>query len=138
VDAKEQAPQITLEQISVERIEKLGNWKIGWEIKNVAPHPVKLRAVRLPHGQFKSEQVRFEPPIDLTVQQKEYFQVPVRCEEPAGLVTENGFVIFQIDWHGEPWRVFVRVRVVVSEKGEPRATTELITTQKVGFTGVNS
>jgi hypothetical protein len=138
VDAKEQAPKITLEQISVERIEKRGNWKIGWQIKNVAPDPVKLRAVRLPHGQFKSEQVRFEPPIDLPARQKKYFQVAVRCEEPAGLVTENGFVIFQIDWRGEPWRVFVRVRVVVGEKGEPRTTTELITTQKVGFTGVNS
>jgi hypothetical protein len=54
------------------------------------------------------------------------------------LVTENAFVILQIKWRGAPWRIFVRVRVIVNKKGEPNATTELITTQKVGFTGVVS
>ena len=138
MDAKEHAPQIRLKQISVERIERPGHWKIGWEVRNIAPQPVRLLSVRLPHGQFKSEQLQFQPAIDLPAQEKENFQVPVRCDEPAGLVTENGFVIFQIVWRGAPWRVFARVRVVVNQNGEPSATTELITTQKVGFTGVNS
>jgi hypothetical protein len=138
VAAKQNAPEITLEQISVAQIDKLGYWKVAWEIKNVAPLPVKLLAVRLPHGQFKSEELQFDPAIDLPGQREARFELPVRCEEPAGLVTENAFVIFHIDWRGAPWRIFVRVRVVVNEKGEPSATTELITTQKVGFTGVNS
>jgi hypothetical protein len=138
VAAKQNVPEITLEQISAARIDKPGHWKVGWEIKNVAPLPVKLLAVRLPHGQFKSEELRFEPAVDLPAQQKARFQVAVRCQEPAGLVSENAFVIFHIDWRGAPWRIFVRVRVVVNEKGEPSATTELITTQEVGFTGVNS
>jgi hypothetical protein len=138
VAAKQNAPEITLEQISAARIDKPGYWKVAWELKNVAPLPVKLLAVRLPHGQFKSEKLQFEPAIDLLAQQKARFQVAVRCQEPAGLVTENAFVIFDIDWRGAPWRIFVRVRVIVDEKGEPSATIELITTQEVGFTGVNS
>ena len=138
MDEKPNAPEITLEQISVARIDKPGYWTVDWEIKNVAPLPVKLVAVRLPHGQFKSEELRFEPAIDLPAQQEIRFQIPVRCAEPAGLVTENAFVILHIDWRGAPWRIFVRVRVVVNEKGEPSATTELITTQEVGFSGVNA
>jgi hypothetical protein len=138
VDAKQNGPEITLQQISVERFDKPEYWKVAWQIKNVAPHPVKLLAVRLPHGQFKSEEFQFEPAIDLPAQQEAKFQVFVRCDEPAGLVTENAFVIFHINWRGAPWRILVRVRVIVNEKGEPSATTELITTQKVGFTGVDS
>jgi hypothetical protein len=137
VDAKDKAPKVRLEQVSVDRLEAPGYWKIVWQIKNVARHLIKLETVRLPHGQFKSEQLRFERPIDLPAHRTVQFQIPVRCDEPAGLVTENAFMIFQIDWRGEPWRVFVRLRVIVSEQGEPSATTELITTQKVGFSGVN-
>jgi hypothetical protein len=136
VDAKQSAPQITLEQISVERVEKLGYWKVAWEIRNVAPHPVKLLAVRLPHGQFKSEELGFDPPVDLAPGEGRRFSTLVRCNEPSGLVTENAFVIFQANWRGEPWRIFVRLRIVVNEQGGPNATTELITTQEIGFTGV--
>lgn len=138
MDAKQNAPQITLEQISVEPIQGPGYWNIVWKVKNLAARPIKLLAARLPHGQFKSDQLQFEPAVDLPAQQEANFQVPVRCDEPAGLVTENAFVIFQVDWRGAPWRIFVRVRVVVNEKGEPNVTTELITTQKAGFTGVSS
>jgi hypothetical protein len=134
----ENEPQIALEQISVEKIDRPGYWKLGWKIKNVAPHAIKLLAGRLPHGQFKSEEWHFEPAMELLAQQEANFYVPVRCAEPEGLVTENGFVILQISWQGTPWRVFVRVRVVVNARGEPSATTELITTQKLGFTGVNA
>jgi hypothetical protein len=138
VDAQQNAPEITLEQVVVERLDKPGYWRVAWKIRNVALHPLKLLAVRLPHGQFKSEELQFEPAIDLPAQKGANFQVPVRCDEPEGLVTENAFVIFHVNWRGAPWRVFVRVRVVVNEQGEPSATTELITTQKVGFTGVNA
>ena len=138
MDAKQSAPEIALKQISAEQIEKPGYWKVAWEIRNVAPHPVKLLAVRLPHGQFKSEELGFDPPIDLAPGAGRQFSTLVRCDEPPGLVTENAFVIFYANWRGVPWRIFVRLRIVVNGKGEPNATTELITTQEVGFTSVKS
>ena len=130
------APQITLTQVSVEPEEEQGNWQILWRIANSNSQPLELRAVRLPHGQFKSAERRFEPAIVLAAKQDAQFQVFVHCDEPAGLVTENAFLIFQVVRIGERWRIFVRVRVTVNSAGTPMAATELITTQKVGFSGV--
>ena len=62
----------------------------------------------------------------------------VQCHEPAGLVTENAFVIFHCQWRGEAWRIFVRIRVTVTADGAPETATELITTQKVGFSGISN
>jgi hypothetical protein len=129
-------PQITLTQVSVEPEEGKGNWKILWRIANLNSQPLELRAVRLPHGQFKSAERRFEPAIGLAVKQDAQFQVLVHCDEPAGLVTENAFLIFQGIWVGEPWRIFARVRVTANSAGTPAATTEWITTQRVGFSEV--
>jgi len=130
------APQITLTQVSVEPEEGRGNWKILWRVKNLNSQPLDLHAVRLPHGQFKSAERRFEPAIVLAAKQDAQFQVFVHCDEPAGLVTENAFLIFQIIRLGEPWRIFARVPVTVNPSGTPVATTELITMQQVGFSGV--
>jgi hypothetical protein len=92
----------------------------------------------MPHGQFKSEEIRFEPPLDLAPGANEQFQTSVRCHEPSGLVTENAFVIFHVIWLAQRWRIFARVSVVVDADGTPAATTESITTQKVGFSGITS
>ena len=130
------APQITLTQVSVEPEEGRGNWKILWRVANLNSQPLDLHAVRLPHGQFKSTERRFEPAIVLAAKQDAQFHVFVHCDEPTGLVTENAFLIFQIIRLGEPWRIFARVRVTVNTSGTPVATTELITMQQVGFSGV--
>jgi len=135
---KHAEPKISLVQNSVERNDTLAHWIIGWRVQNLGATPIRILAVRLPHGQFKSEELGFDPPIDLAPGAGSPFSTWVRCDEPSGLVTENAFVIFQANWRGEPWRIFVRLRIVVNEKGEPNATTELITTQEVGFTGVKS
>ena len=130
------ALQITLTQVSVEPEQGKGNWQILWRIANLNSQPLELRAVRLPHGQFKSAERRFEPAIGLAAKQDAQFQVFVHCDEPSGVVTENAFLIFQGIWVGEPWRIFARVRVTVNSAGTPTATTEWITTQRVGFSGV--
>lgn len=134
--AQSAAPQITLTQVSVEPEEGKGNWQILWRIANLNSQPLELRAVRLPHGQFKSAERRFDPAIGLAAKQEAQFQVFVHCDEPAGLVTENAFLIFQVVRLGERWRIFARVRVTANSAGTPAATTEWITTQRVGFSGV--
>ncbi len=112
------------------------HWSIGWEMENRGAKPLKVMAARLPHGQFKSEEIRFAPPLDLSPGASEQFHTSVRCHEPSGPVTENAFVIFQVIWSSEPWRIFARVSIVVDADGKPAATTESVTTQKVGFSGI--
>jgi len=91
----------------------------------------------LPHGQFKSAERRFDPPLELEEGGQVAFRALVRCDEPPGLVTENAFIIFQVLWCKKPWRIFVRIRVVVEQTGEPGTSVQLITTQRVGFSAAN-
>ena len=126
-------PEIELRQLSAERNRRKDSWRIGWRLKNHGPRPLRIQAVRLPHGQFKSEEISFEPAIDLSPDEETEFQTLVRCAESPGNVTENAFVILYVIWLSEPWRVFARLRVVVSFDGKPQATTESITTQRIGF-----
>jgi len=91
----------------------------------------------LPHGQFKSAEQRFDPPLEISEGGQVAFRALMHCDQPPGLVTENAFIIFQAVWCKEPWRIFVRIRVVVKEGGEPQTAVELITTQKIGFSARN-
>lgn len=92
-----------------------------------------ILSARLPHGQFKSAEQRFDPSLELDQGDQVAFRALVRCHEPAGLVTENAFIIFHVLWLKEAWRIFVRIRVVVEQTGKPQTSVQLITTQKVGF-----
>jgi len=131
-------PEIELRQGATEPAASTGHWNIAWTVQNKGHGALEIQVVRLPHGQFKSEELRFEPALHFAPQASGRFQIRVRCHEPAGLVTENAFVIFSVIWLGEPWRVFVRMRVVVTPEGEPETATELITAQKIGFSGMAS
>jgi len=133
---RDSKPQIELDQLSAER--NRDTWNIAWCVKNTGPHLLRILAVRLPHGQFKSEENRFEPAIGLKPGKETRIQASVRCDEPPGDVTENAFVIFHVIWLGKPWRIFTRIRVAVTPDGKPQTTTELITTQKVGVSTVKS
>ena len=134
----EQGPKIMLRQLAVSRTGAVGDWSVEWRVENRGGNPLTLLAARLPHGQFKAEEIRFASPLELAPGERNSFQVSVHCHEPSGLVTENGFVIFQAIWSGEPWRIFARIRVAVSDDGRPETETESITTQKVGFSGVSA
>jgi len=126
-------PDIGLQQVFVERGAAPGCWNAQWLIQNRGAHRLQVLRVRLPHGQFKSDEQQFEPAIDLGRDEATEFQTLVKCDEPPGPVTENAFVIFYVNWLDEPWRVFVRIKVVADSDGKPHATTESITTQRVGF-----
>jgi hypothetical protein len=134
----EPEPQILLRQRTAQFNGVTKYWSIGWEVENRGAAPLKIAAIHLPHGQFKADRQKFEPAIDLDSGAIAQMRTQVRCEEPPGLVTENAFVIFHVSWLDQPWRIFVRIRVTINSKGEPETATELMTTQKVGFSGVTS
>ena len=131
-------PKITLRQLSIARAAPKGRWSIRWEIKNLGSDILEIVSARLPHGQFKADEQQFTPPLELSEGGSEQFQTLVHCDEPTGLVSENGFVMFHCQWRAEAWRIFVRIRVIVNAGGEPETATELITTQKVGFSEISS
>ena len=130
-------PKLALRQVALARDAAANAWKIGWQVDNLGSGALKIVSVRLPHGQFKSDEQRFAAPLELAGGDSKEFQSLVHCQEPAGLVTENAFVIFHCQWRGEAWRIFVRLRVTVKANGEPETATELVTTQKVGFSGTS-
>ena len=129
-------PNISLSQISLARDAGNGLWKIGWQVENQDAAGLKIFSARLPHGQFKSPEQSFQPELEIGSGASRIFETAVYCNEPAGLVTENAFVILYCEWRGEAWRIFVRIRVVINGRGEPETATELITTQKVGFSAI--
>ncbi len=134
----EATPEVALRQVSTEPDRVKRFWSIAWVVENKGAHTLEIFAVRLPHGQFKSEEHRFEPALKLAAGQSDEFKTLVRCDEPAGLVTENAFVIFSVIWSEQAWRIFVRIRVVVNSEGEPVTVTESVTTQMAGFSGVTA
>ena len=130
-------PVITVEQSSISARGATHVWAVEWTIANNGNGAIAILSARLPHGQFKSAEQRFDPPMEISEGGQVAFRALVHCDQPPGLVTENAFIIFQAVWCKEPWRIFVRIRVVVKEGGEPQTAVELITTQKIGFSARN-
>jgi hypothetical protein len=58
---------------------------------------------------------------------------PVQCQEQAGTVVENSFVILNAEWNGAEWQVFVRITVRFDADGAPGPETALMTAQQTGF-----
>ncbi len=131
-------PQVTLKQGPTEPDAQPHRWNIGWVLGNPERYPLRIRSLRLPHDQFKSEEKSFEPPVDVNGGEDLEIQTLVRCDEPVGHVTDNAFAIFDVIWLGEPWRIFARLRVVVNPDGKPETETQVITAQKVGFSSLTS
>jgi hypothetical protein len=133
----ENVPIIAVEQSSIRSEAGTGVWDIEWLITNKSRGPIAISSARLPHGQFKSDEQRYEPPLKINAGEPVRFRARVYCHEPPGLVTENAFIIFQVFWLNEWWRIFVRIHVVANENGTPQTGVELISTQKVGFSTAN-
>jgi hypothetical protein len=126
-------PIISVKQVFISASGTTDVWAVEWTIANKGARAIAILSARLPHGQFKSAEQRFDPPLEIGAGAQVAFRALVHCNEPPGLVTENAFIIFQAVWRKEKWRIFVRIRVVVNENGEPQTAVELITTQRVGF-----
>jgi hypothetical protein len=133
VEAETIAPAIALRQVHAHRHPPTDGWSIVWTVENKRAQSLKISSVRLPHGQFKAQQRKFEPVLNLTGGASAEFETLVHCKEPPGLVTENAFVIFYGSWLSAPWRIFVRLRVEIDAQLAPQAVVESITTQRVGF-----
>jgi hypothetical protein len=130
------SPQITVEQIHRIKRPRTGHWVFQWRIENRTDHSLRLCSVRAPHGKFKADESKLKPGLEIGSGKNSSIELMVVCDEPAGAIVENAFLILLVEWLQAKWRLFVRLRVTIDQKGEPETVTELITTQRVGFSGV--
>jgi hypothetical protein len=110
-------------------------WQVPFTVRNDGPAPIQLEAGWLPHGRFRA------PSVPLTVAlapgEAAELRFSVAFSEPAGTEVENAFLILRLVQDEQPWRVFARLRVRAESDGTPRAQTELITRQRVGFSATS-
>jgi hypothetical protein len=129
-------PRVAVEELRRSRGVESGRWLFEWRIQNLTEQAINVLAARCPHGQFRSEERFFDPSLHVAAGRNATIEMPVLCDEPAGTVIENGFLILLVEWLNNRWRIFVRLRVTINQQGEPETATELITTQRAGFSGV--
>ena len=127
------APQIEVKQISVSKNLAPGRWILTWEIRNLSPARLAIVAARLPHSQFRCAEWKLSPAQEIPPDQSTRLQCAVECLQDPGSVVENAFIILQVLWRDQPWRIFVRLRVSIDAAAAPHSVAESITTQQVGF-----
>ena len=135
---KTEKPSIAVEQVEPSRSENSGRWLFKWRVRNVTETPMNLLSVRLPHGKFKAEERKFLPQVEIAAQDHFIVDLAVACEEPPNTIVDNAFLILLVNWQENQWRFFARLRIMVNEQGQPQTTTESITVQQVGFSGVSN
>lgn len=126
-------PKVLVEQVRQAVRDDCGQWCIVWRVGNPNPSLLQLAAARVPHGKFRGLEKVFAPGLQLAAEQSRDIELLVVCNEAPGTIIENAFVILRVIWEQAQWRIFVRLRVTVDESGVPQAATELITTQREGF-----
>jgi hypothetical protein len=110
-----------------------GRWLCTWRIHNLSQEPLQLLAAGLPHSRFRSEEQELSPAPKLLPGESARLALAVACREPAGTVVENAFLLLRVLWRERPWRIFARLRVVFDQHSVPENSTEVITTQPIGF-----
>jgi hypothetical protein len=133
-----EGPKIEVEQVEHGTSEKPGRWLFKWRVRNLTETPMILLSVRVPHGKFKAEERKFGPPVKIEAQDHFILDLSVACREPPNTRVENAFVILLLNWQENHWRFFVRLRITVDQQGRPETTTESITVQQVGFSGISN
>lgn len=110
-----------------------GAWRVAFNVRNTGSEPVELLEAWLPHGRFRAEAVPLAGQLPLASGASIRLEFTVGFDEPPGEYVENAFVILRVRWQGQEWRVLTRLAVTADADGSPAASTELITTQPVGF-----
>lgn len=132
-EEKKSGPRVIVEQLSGRRAASPGEWLVAWRIDNRGEETLRLLSGRLPHSRFRCEERELRAVPALPPNESARLEFPLRCAEPPGTIVENGFLILTVLWREEPWRILARLRISIDREGAPQAATELITTQRVGF-----
>lgn len=125
------APRIVIKPLGSAKPEGDG-WRTTWRIVNAEADPVRVISAVAPHAHFRGETA-----LDREIRGKGSTQFPlvVQVGGVAGSEIENAFVIVLVQHGDERWRVLARLRVPLEEAGRPRPRVEVVTVQRVGFSG---
>jgi hypothetical protein len=126
-------PRVVVESACPCTVFARDRWLCTWRIQNLSQEPLLLLSAGLPHSRFRSDDQELSPATDLLPGESAQITLAVACREPAGTVVENAFLILRVLWREQPWRILARLRVVFDQHGAPENSTEVITTQPVGF-----
>lgn len=105
------------------RTDEEGVWQASWRLRAV-DEPVQVLEAWLPHDHFNRERWRFNPPLMV---EDTVLEAEVSCEDPAGTVIENAFLILRTPDR----RVFARLTVLIDGDGVPRQRCDAVTVQEV-------
>jgi hypothetical protein len=126
-------PSVVVESACPGTATACDRWLCTWRIQNLSPEPLQLMAAGLPHSRFRSEEQELSPAPKLLPGENARLVLTVACCEPAGTVVENAFLILRVLWREQLWRILARLRVVFDQHSVPENSTEVVTTQPVGF-----
>jgi hypothetical protein len=129
----EQRPRLLIEAAHCHAGTAQGQWLAAWRLHNLERDPVGLLSTWLPHDKFANPHQGIDPPVQLAPGGSTMLELPVACHELPGSVVENAYIILRILWRGQPWRVFVRLRVTVDDASIPQHICESVTVHPVGF-----
>ena len=134
----DERPKIEVEQVERGTSNNPAQWLFKWRVRNVTATPMNLLSVRVPHGKFKADERKVGPAAKIAAQGSLTLDLIVACQEPPNTIIENAFLILLVHWQENQWRFFVRLRIMIDHRGHPGTTTESITVQQVGFSGVSN
>ena len=124
-------PQVVVEQAGKSTKSSPERWLVAWNVRNIGQEPLEIVAGRLPHSKFRAEERQLN--LFLSPGQSARVEFEVACRGAPGTVIENAFLILSVRWSGQPWRILARMRMVLDEESGPQTITELVTTQRMGF-----
>ena len=130
-----QSPRLLIEAAHCRAGTAQGQWLAAWRIHNLGREPIVLLSTWLPHDKFAHPRQGIDPSVQLAPGGSTVLELPVACHELPGSVVENAYVILRVLWLGQPWRVFVRLRITVDNASIPQHLCESITVHPVGFAG---
>jgi hypothetical protein len=128
------APRVSVEAPDASPAPVEGGWRFTWRITNDGDGDVTLESAWFPHGKFRGVEQPISPSQTLPPGSEATLERDVACVGEPGSEVENAFLIMHATWGGQPWRIFVRLRIIFDGDAVPRSGTELVTTQPVGFT----
>ncbi len=102
-------------------------WSISWTIRNESPRPLEIHELRIPHDQFRAEDLAIHPPLLIPGDSLGSISSVVDFDEPPGSTLTYPFLILRAEWQGIPCRLFGRLRVESSEDGGPHPICEEVT-----------
>lgn len=138
MSVENEEPRIEVEQVEPGTSDNRGRWLFQWRVRNVTETPMSLLSVRVPHGKFRAEERVLGPAVKVAAQDQFILDLVVACQEPPNTTIENAFLILLLNWQENQWRFFVRLQITIDQQGRPATTTESITVQQVGFSGVSN